>query len=117
MMKLIVEVIEILAARSTQEKKWHGQLFKSEPYEILARASLGGSEGGTGGVRQASRSDQSKGPVGICPLWQSHFITGPQCAIAWIAQYVTFHSELPPAEKKYSSAVLTASLKAARARY
>ena len=69
MMKLIVEVIEILAARSTQEKKWHGQLLKSEPYEIPARASLaGGSEGGTGGVRQASRSDQSKGPVGICPL-------------------------------------------------
>ena len=45
MMKMIVEVIEILAARSTQEKKWHGQLLKSEPYEIPARASLGGVRG------------------------------------------------------------------------
>ena len=48
MMKLIVEVIEILAARSTQEKKWHGQLLKSEPYEIPARASLGGVRGAQG---------------------------------------------------------------------
>lgn len=48
MMKMIVEVIEILAARSTQEKKWHGQLLKSEPYEIPARASLGGVRGAQG---------------------------------------------------------------------
>ena len=52
MMKILsVEVIEILAARSTQEKKWHGQLFKSEPYEILARASLGGVRGGHRGCK------------------------------------------------------------------
>ena len=48
MTKMIVEVIEILAARSTQEKKWHGQLLKSEPYEIPARASLGGVRGAQG---------------------------------------------------------------------
>ena len=45
---LSVEVIEILAARSTQEKKWYGQLLKSGPYEIPTRASLGGVRGTQG---------------------------------------------------------------------
>ena len=44
----MMKLIEILAARSTQEKKWHGQLLKSEPYEIPARASLGGVRGAQG---------------------------------------------------------------------
>ena len=61
MMKMIIEVIEILAARSTQEKKWHGQLLKSEPYEIPARASLEGVRGAQGVLGQQAEVISQRG--------------------------------------------------------